>query len=848
MAEIKKNIKDVANNTAKQRKEDRLALAEKKAVHIPPMPAWKINALNQVGEDTLRQVLDKISTKQSCIVIRPTGFGKSYMLAGLTSCGNFKNCLYVYPTKVIKSDMLDTYGILGEDSRSNMLCNTTFITYKMLGDLARSVGLKVNMDELSEEDKEELKASDNMDDDEDDTDEENFNGKTLIIKKLGNENNIFDTSDTNWYRNLLKSRKLKIKEIESIKNMETARIDEAQATLNDLKAKKSNAKVKIAKLNAIIEEANNNIEKYNTIINNYKNKISNEKASEEETENISISNKDDLRNWLSNFDLILLDEAHRAGASGFISLWQGILRELVNSNAAGHNIKMVGATATPYRLDGKSLEKYIFGENSRLKKIDINDCIKPNNWEYLGISLDKMFEDDNVLNSNITREELQNRGLFKPIEYVYAIHNIGQFSTDTIEYLRKYRQSGNSLTEEIKDLMIRNIDTKKALELKERRDFCKLVTAEERSLYIKASTQRAKEIKNIINRNMSEADKKIALQLAEGIKNTELKDIFIRRINYALTTEEINYLIDELKNNSNNVDPKVLQYISREENYLQPREEQYIKQKIREVPSIVDLIRGTVTDENTYGLKYMKFIIFFANSSDLNDYIARDRASKTIIGRWFEQAFKGQGYQIFEHSLHTGKGTQGVAKIKTEELGRLKPTNGVIDLVYCVDQLNMGYHVENITGVILLRNTDSASIYNQQIGRCCSVRAENNTIMIDIIDKKPIDELIEKATAQYDFGLDKDGKQKDLKYLLDPECINVCDLNKSLIELIDKMRDMKFSNRETVRFLHFERKAPADVIASMTGIKISEVKDLIAELLVEQAIIEKYKTANKEDM
>ncbi len=38
-------------------------------------------------------------------------------------------------------------------------------------------------------------------------------------------------------------------------------------------------------------------------------------------------------------------------------------------------------------------------------------------------------------------------------------------------------------------------------------------------------------------------------------------------------------------------------------------------------------------------------------------------------------------------------------------------------LLYCIDALNKGIHVEDVSGVILLRPTVSPTVYKQQIGR-----------------------------------------------------------------------------------------------------------------------------------
>ncbi|MCC8047417.1 MAG: Helicase associated domain protein [Clostridiales bacterium] len=54
-------------------------------------------------------------------------------------------------------------------------------------------------------------------------------------------------------------------------------------------------------------------------------------------------------------------------------------------------------------------------------------------------------------------------------------------------------------------------------------------------------------------------------------------------------------------------------------------------------------------------------------------------------------------------------------------------------LLYCIDALNEGIHVEGISGVILLRPTVSPIIYKQQIGRALSAAKTNDAVVFDIV-------------------------------------------------------------------------------------------------------------------
>ncbi len=77
-------------------------------------------------------------------------------------------------------------------------------------------------------------------------------------------------------------------------------------------------------------------------------------------------------------------------------------------------------------------------------------------------------------------------------------------------------------------------------------------------------------------------------------------------------------------------------------------------------------------------------------------------------------------------------------------------------LLYCIDALNEGIHLDDIDGVILLRPTVSPIIYKQQIGRALSASKRHNAIIFDIVMNienlysiGAVEEEMQIATAYY---------------------------------------------------------------------------------------------------
>lgn len=86
---------------------------------------------------------------------------------------------------------------------------------------------------------------------------------------------------------------------------------------------------------------------------------------------------------------------------------------------------------------------------------------------------------------------------------------------------------------------------------------------------------------------------------------------------------------------------------------------------------------------------------------------------------------------------------------------KLNNDNSHLRLLFCIDALNEGVHVENVSGVILLRPTVSPVIYKQQIGRALSASRKTMPVVFDIVNNiqglYSIDSVKEEmeATLQY---------------------------------------------------------------------------------------------------
>ena len=113
-----------------------------------------------------------------------------------------------------------------------------------------------------------------------------------------------------------------------------------------------------------------------------------------------------------------------------------------------------------------------------------------------------------------------------------------------------------------------------------------------------------------------------------------------------------------------------------------------------------------------------KYIVFCANAEHMQDMIAK-------AGEWFRKVdSKPHIYKAFSSDPETSK---AFADFKADTSNHLK-------LLYCIDMLNEGVHVDDISGVILLRPTVSPIIYKQQIGRALSASKSHSPVIFDIVN------------------------------------------------------------------------------------------------------------------
>lgn len=113
-----------------------------------------------------------------------------------------------------------------------------------------------------------------------------------------------------------------------------------------------------------------------------------------------------------------------------------------------------------------------------------------------------------------------------------------------------------------------------------------------------------------------------------------------------------------------------------------------------------------------------RYLVFCRDISHMDEMAEK-------AAEWFKEVdSKPHIYKAYYNNPQTGR---AFADFKADNSEHLK-------LLYCIDMLNEGVHVDDIDGVILLRPTISPIIYLQQIGRCLSAGKNSSPVIFDMVD------------------------------------------------------------------------------------------------------------------
>ena len=169
-----------------------------------------------------------------------------------------------------------------------------------------------------------------------------------------------------------------------------------------------------------------------------------------------------------------------------------------------------------------------------------------------------------------------------------------------------------------------------------------------------------------------------------------------------------------------------------------------------------------------------KYIVFCKNIEDMQEKI---KQAQSMFGE------VNQNITIYSVSskLHDNENT-----LKRFERDNDEDT---LKLMFAVDMLNEGYHINDLNGVIMMRPTYSPTIYAQQIGRALTVKDEDGKepLIIDLVNNldsiKIIEDLYERLRQYEPTGEHKKDSEQQAGLIIYDKTKEFRDVAKKISEL-----------------------------------------------------------------
>lgn len=166
--------------------------------------------------------------------------------------------------------------------------------------------------------------------------------------------------------------------------------------------------------------------------------------------------------------------------------------------------------------------------------------------------------------------------------------------------------------------------------------------------------------------------------------------------------------------------------------------------KIHNMPTIIKKTIDQYVEDKTY----MKYIAFFSSLKQLY-------SSLNDVKGWFGEAFPEYKINVLEVTSEDRNTRKNLHEMN------LKHKKNSIDIIACIDMLNMGYHVDDLTGIVMYRCTNSSTIYIQQLGRALSTGSKNACVVFDVVDNLHRKSVFSLATTNSRRRKNKPVTKKD---------------------------------------------------------------------------------------
>ena len=211
-------------------------------------------------------------------------------------------------------------------------------------------------------------------------------------------------------------------------------------------------------------------------------------------------------------------------------------------------------------------------------------------------------------------------------------------------------------------------------------------------------------------------------------------------------------------------------------------------------------------------IDYYKFILFFSTFDDIH------RKQSEIVSA-FSKVFPHCEINVIIVSSENNR-----YRLNLNSINNLTRRDNTIDLIFNVNMLTFGYHVSDLTGIMMFRKTISNIIYSQQIGRCLSVVQKESTIIFDFVENWYSGN--DSSVIEFDEKNKQSENINSLGVLLPLDDIILDDKSKELLE-INRLINNAITEEFEEEVVKAYRNGWIDVDYALTKLQLHSEQDFI---------------------
>lgn len=280
------------------------------------------------------------------------------------------------------------------------------------------------------------------------------------------------------------------------------------------------------------------------------------------------------------------------------------------------------------------------------------------------------------------------------------------------------------------------------------------------------------------------------MSMTEALDGSKEGEVVLKGARYE---RMLSALKNELKRYSTEIDK--IENLTRREKTIELY--QKLESLVSNQPDMPDIMAQAMQNKNG------KYIVFCANRYDMQEKMKK---AKEIFGKVNENI--SFYYVLSKDGKNDIFGKTPFSNRETIENFEEAKEDGTLQLMFCVDMLDEGKHIDGLDGIVMFKPTESWIVFSQEVGRIMSTDAKKDRVIIDAVNNwiRQIDTFMEIEHAM-GKGENKTNNSYYKFFKLQPEELELLDLLREIDEQL-KIRTIHDTFSEYIDFFEENKRRP----------------------------------------